>query len=71
MELQSHNAEIARLQKTIATEIGKDKFEIPEVIEEKIINNEEEFPKNLMKYMTILIQKMKLVVKRKIYMKKL
>ncbi len=36
---QSHNAEIARLQKTIATEIGKDKFEIPEVIEEKIINN--------------------------------
>ena len=38
---QSHNAEIARLQKTIATEIGKDKFEIPEVIEEKIINNEE------------------------------
>ncbi len=42
---QSHNAEIARLQKTIATEIGKDKFEIPEVIEEKIINNEEEISK--------------------------
>ena len=42
---QSHNAEIARLQKTIATEIGKDKFEIPEVIEEKFINNEEEISK--------------------------
>ena len=42
---QSHNAEIAKLQKTIATEIGKDKFEIPEVIEEKIINNEEEISK--------------------------